>query len=249
GIGALERGHFIVDHHFELAGPREGAFEAVADGVDLAADGLADGGDLVGGGGFRLGKPHGGLGHRGGGETQILGAADEEGDGDHRQDGQRDDGGKRCEVKGLDEFGDRQTFDELIAVAHGGDDADADEPKDGGADGEPDGGIGSAGLGRIKGGGGGGAVVVGDGRRLGGDLVGGAQTLGIGRRFATLFALGRLTFDLAGGLIVHREDRVLECVFDSGERKRCRIVLWGGRLVRHYSNYSLLMRRTCRNGF
>src|SRR5690606_12925765 len=135
------------------------------------------GGDLVGGGGFGLGQPHGGLGHRGGGEPQILCTADEEGDGDHRQDRQRDDGGERCEIKALHEFGDGQPFGELVAVAHGGDEPDAGHPQDRGDDGEPDGSIRGARLQRVKGRCGGGAVVIGDGGGLGGDLVGGAQTL------------------------------------------------------------------------
>ena len=82
GIGPLERGHLVVDHDFEFAGPGEGAFEPVAEGVDLAAHGLADGRDLVGSRGFRIGQAHGGLGHRRGGDAQFLGAAHQDGDGE-----------------------------------------------------------------------------------------------------------------------------------------------------------------------
>ena len=90
GIGALEGGDLVVDHHFELAGAAEGTLEAVAQRVHFAADGLADRGNLLGGGGFGLGEPDGGLRHRGGGVTQFLGAADQGGDGEKAEN--RDDG-------------------------------------------------------------------------------------------------------------------------------------------------------------
>ena len=41
-IGALERGDFVVHQRFQLGRARERAFDAVAHGGDLAADGLAD---------------------------------------------------------------------------------------------------------------------------------------------------------------------------------------------------------------
>ena len=90
GIGAFERGDLVVDHHFEFAGARQGALEAIAQRVDFAAHGLADRGDLLGRGGFGLGEADRGLGHGGRGVAQVLRAADQRGDGEEAED--RNDG-------------------------------------------------------------------------------------------------------------------------------------------------------------
>ena len=109
--------------------------------VHLAAHGLSDGGDLVGGGRFRLGQAHGGLGHRGRGKAQVLSTAHKERDGNHCQNGQGDNGGKRCKIKALDKFGDREAFGKPGAVAQGGNQAHPDQPEQGGGNGEPDRGV------------------------------------------------------------------------------------------------------------
>ena len=57
-VGALERGHFIVDQRFQLGCARKRAFDAVAHGGNFAADGLADGHDRLARNGLRLRKPH-----------------------------------------------------------------------------------------------------------------------------------------------------------------------------------------------
>ena len=95
GIGAFERGDLVVDHHFEFAGARQGALEAIAERVHFAAHGLADRGDLLGRRGFGLGEADRGLRHGGRGVAQVLRAADQGGDGedaDDRHDGEREQG-------------------------------------------------------------------------------------------------------------------------------------------------------------
>ena len=117
GIGAFERGDLVVDHHFEFAGAREGALEAIAERVDFAANGLADRGDLFGRGGFGFGETDRGVRHGGRGVAQVLRTADQRGDGkegEDRDDGERD---EPDEIVGAPEC--RRA--ELAAVADQGD--------------------------------------------------------------------------------------------------------------------------------
>ena len=71
-VGVLERGDLVCDQRLELGGARQRALDAVAHGGDFAPDRLADGDDRLARDRFRLGEPHGDLGHGLGDEPQFL---------------------------------------------------------------------------------------------------------------------------------------------------------------------------------
>ena len=126
GIGAFERGDLVVDHHFEFAGARQGALEAIAEGVDFAADGLADRGDFFGRGGLGFGETDGGVGDGGGGVAQVLGATDQRRDGHEAEDRNQRDGDEADEIVRGKEAGRA----EILAVADEADGEDGDDPDD-----------------------------------------------------------------------------------------------------------------------
>ena len=80
-VGALQRGHLVVDQRFELGGARQRALDAVAHGGDLAADRLADRDDRVAGDGVGLGEAQRHLGHGMGDRAQFLRPRQHVGDG------------------------------------------------------------------------------------------------------------------------------------------------------------------------
>ncbi len=125
GIGALEGGDLVVDHHFELAGAAQRALEAVAQRVDLAAHGLADRGDLFGGGGFGFSEPDRGMRHRGRSVAQVLRAADQRRNREESEDWQHRKCGKAEEIVG-DEIAWRA---EILAIAHERDREDREHPE------------------------------------------------------------------------------------------------------------------------
>ena len=99
-VGALQRGHFIVDQGFELGRAGERAFDAVAHGGNLAPDGLADRHDRLARDGLGLGKPHCHFGHGFGDHAHVLRAVEhmseqeEEDDRHDNRGGDRDHGRK-----------------------------------------------------------------------------------------------------------------------------------------------------------
>ena len=85
-IGALEFVHFRMYERLELDGASKRALEAFAHCLHLAANCLADHHHAVGGKLLRLGEANGNFGHRLGGKTHFLSAADH-----HREAPEQDD--------------------------------------------------------------------------------------------------------------------------------------------------------------
>jgi hypothetical protein len=97
-IGALERGHFVVHQRFQLGRAGERAFDAVAHGGDLAADGLADADDRIARRGLGFGETHGDGRHGFGDPAHVLRAAEHVGEHvveDHRHHDRADDADER----------------------------------------------------------------------------------------------------------------------------------------------------------
>ncbi len=94
GIGAFERGDFVGDQGLEFARARNGAFDAIAHGGDLAADRLADRDHRVGGRAFRLGKADCDLGHGLGDDAEFLAAPGDAGHEVEQQDRRKEQRGK-----------------------------------------------------------------------------------------------------------------------------------------------------------
>ena len=85
GIGALQRAHLVVDDILQLCGTRQSAFDAFAEGGDLAAHGLADAHDALGGDGFRLGQSQGDFRHGPAHQAHVGRPADHHGEGHDQQ--------------------------------------------------------------------------------------------------------------------------------------------------------------------
>ncbi len=90
-VGALERGHLVVDERLELAGAAERARDGLVHEGDLAAYGLAERGDGLLRHAVGLGEAHGDLGHGGGAQSKLLRAPGEKRE--EPQDCHRDDDG------------------------------------------------------------------------------------------------------------------------------------------------------------
>lgn len=84
-VGGFQLGDLVVDADLQFAGARKGALDAIAHGVDLAADRLADGGDGFDGRGFGFGQAQGDLGQGASGELHVLRAPDHEPDGEEEE--------------------------------------------------------------------------------------------------------------------------------------------------------------------
>ncbi|MCR6673791.1 hypothetical protein [Devosia ginsengisoli] len=220
-IGAFERGDLVVDHHFELAGAAQRAFQPVAQRIDFAAHGLAHRSDLVGGGDFGLGQANGGLGDGRGSVAQVLRAAEQGGDGKEAEHRQHHDGEQADKVDRADEAAE---IGHLRAIAQPGDDAGHGQPHDGQHQRDPGRGGRGAVLQVVEDFRGREAIVIGHAAGLLGDLVGGAQA------FRTR-AVRRLLFRLLG-CAVEAEHRFLEGVFD-GRKGQCGGIVLGGRILRH----------------
>ena len=169
GIGALQRRDLAADNGLELAGPRHGAFDAVAHRRDLAADGLAQREHGIGGDDLGLGQAQRDLGHRARDQAHLLGAAIERRQNEEEHDrcaGAQREQGPLARAEG-DDAG-RQTLGEGAVAADQGE-ADAAEPGQGREGGEPVGLGGGAGGEGLDEGAGIAAVVIGDAAGVGGD--------------------------------------------------------------------------------
>ncbi len=80
GIGAFQRGDFVVHEAFEFGSARQRTLDAVADGGDLAAHGLADADDAVARHRLRLGQPQRDFRHGLADQTQFLRARQHRGE-------------------------------------------------------------------------------------------------------------------------------------------------------------------------
>ena len=231
GVGAFERGDLVVDHHFELAGAREGALEAVAQGVHLTAHGLADRGDLFGRGGFGLGEADRGMRDGGGRVAQILGAADQRRDGEEGKD--RDDR-ERDQADEVARAPEGRIAD-LAAIADDADAQDRHDPDDRNDDGDEAWRRVRARLQAVENARALEAVVIGDRTRHGRLLVGDAGAFGTRAGAGPLGLHGwRLRFvaQIGSRLGAVAKHGVFESVLNRGECEGCGIFL-GARFLRH----------------
>jgi len=106
-VGALERRDFAPHHGLEFGCARDGAFDAVAERRDFAADGLADRNDGVGGDAFGLGEAQRDFRHRARDMAHFLRAANKHRRHDEEEGRQQDCGERRQEARLRGDFGNR----------------------------------------------------------------------------------------------------------------------------------------------